>query len=116
MPITSARPSPKRWSMLGIDSTISGACTGACSMLCSFWCGGLKIDVVLLDHRSHVFGDDGIGVAEFAHAAGVEPQRAVADRLHFGHSVRDEQDRDAGGAQLVNFAEAALAEIDVADS
>ena len=48
------------------------------------------------------------------HAAVVQPERAVADGLHVGHRVRDEQNGDAARAQLVHLAHAALAEINVA--
>ena len=48
------------------------------------------------------------------HPPVVEPQDAVADRLHVADRVRDEQDGDAARAQLVDLAHAALAEVDVA--
>ena len=41
--------------------------------------------------------------------------RAVAEGLHLGDSVRDEQNGHACVAHLVHLAHAALAEIDVAD-
>ena len=48
------------------------------------------------------------------HAAVVQPQNAVADRLHVADGVRDKQNRDAALPQFVHLAHAALAEINVA--
>ena len=70
---------------------------------------------ILLHHGRQVFGHHAIGFADFAHAAVIQPQGAVADGLHVGDGVRDEQDGDAARAQFVDLAHAALAEIDVAD-
>ena len=44
----------------------------------------------------------------------LQPERAIAERFHFAGGVRNEQDGDSARAELVNFAQAALAEVDIA--
>ena len=76
-------------------------------------CAG-QVDVVFLDHRRHISRDHRIRVSDVFDAAGVQPHRAVSQRLHFGDGVRHEENGHAGVAHLVHFAHAALPEIDIA--
>ena len=69
---------------------------------------------ILLRHRRQVFGDHPVRFADIHHAPVVQPQDAVADRLHVADRVRDEQDRDAALPQFVDLAHAALPEVNVA--
>ncbi len=45
----------------------------------------------------------------------VQPHRAIAESLHVAGGVRHEENGDSAGAQFVNLAHAALAEVNVAD-
>src|SRR5262245_15915945 len=74
----------------------------------------VQVGGVLFYHRSEVFGDDQLGVAQVHHAAVVEPHDSVGDGLDVAGGVGDEHDGDAPGAELVDFAHAALAEVDIA--
>ena len=79
--------------------------------------GGFEQQVggILLGHGGQVFGDHAVGFADIDHAAVIQPQDAVADRLDVADGVRDEQDGDAALAEFVDLAHAALAEVNVAD-
>ena len=100
--------------MLGMRSTTSGARTPAAGRTGG---GALRMGYVggvLLHHGGQVLGDHHVGLAEFPDPPLLQPQRAVADRLHVADGVRDEQDGDAARPQFVHLAHAALAEVDVA--
>ena len=67
-------------------------------------------------HVGQVPADHDARLALLDYAAPVEPQHARAQSLHICHGVRDEQDRHALAAQLVDLSHAALAEVVVPDS
>ena len=66
------------------------------------------------DMAAKVARDDGIGRADLDYAAVIEPHDAVAQSFDVGGGVGDEEHGDAAGAQLMNFAHAALAKVDIA--
>lgn len=70
---------------------------------------------VLFRHGGEVLRDHAFGIADGLDLSMVEPECAVAQGFHVAGGMRDKKNRDAARAQLVNFTEAALPEIDVAD-
>ena len=74
-----------------------------------------QIGGILLGHRGQIFGNHAVRFADIDHAAVIEPQDAIADRLHVADGVRNEQDGDTALAEFVDLAHAALAKVNVAD-
>ena len=70
--------------------------------------------LALLD-VGEVGADDALGVAGALDAAGVEPQRLVAETLDHAERMRDEQDRLAAALELTELVEALVREAFVAD-
>lgn len=79
---------------------------------------GLVLDEagILGVHLGEVFTDDEVGSAEITNAAAVEPEDTVADGFDVTHGVADEEDSDAMLAEFMDLTEAALAEVNIADS
>ena len=69
---------------------------------------------ILCGHGGQILRDHALGLAQFDHASMIEPHGAVADGLHVGGGVGNEENGDAARAQLMHLAHAALAEVDVA--
>lgn len=70
---------------------------------------------VFFDHVCQVLGNYEFSFSELADLAVVEPHGTVADGFDVANGVRDEEDRDAFGAEFVHLSHAALAEVDVTD-
>src|ERR1035437_7616409 len=97
----------------GVDD-FGGEGWSGIAMLVVHTAAAQSIRGILLHHGGHVAGDDAIGLAELDQSAFVEPEDAIADGLDVGDGVGDKEDGDAAGAQLMHFAHAALAEINIA--
>ena len=67
------------------------------------------------DHRGKVLADHQVGFSDGAHAPVIQPEGAIADGLDIAGGMGDEQDGDSARAELMNFAHAAVAEVDIAD-
>ena len=72
------------------------------------------LDLVLVD-LAHVGARDLVGRPLCQRLTVIEPRGLVAERLDEIHAVRDQHDRDAASAQLVQVFEAATLELLVAD-
>jgi hypothetical protein len=75
----------------------------------------LQVGGIALVHFGHIAEDNFVGGSELADVAVFEPKAAVTDRFHITHGMRDEDDGDTAGSQLMNFAHAALAKVDISD-
>ncbi len=79
MPMISALPSPKRWSMFGIAfDDLFGGCSGVLGE----WTRLMdQITRVFLIHRRKILRDNQIRASNGHHAPVIQPHRAIAKRL-----------------------------------